>query len=423
MNRIGWARIKRTAALIAGAELLTAGLLFAQSPRQPKPGSATGAKAFAEPGVILRLTFTESSPLNTLDGLRERLGSYAPTALKADSDASQWIPDVSKEFFTAFIPPDRNSSVPYGLLVWVGVGDLATEWQEVFVRHKLIAITIGTSEGPSHLKGLGCYTLPVDAVFNMRKRYPIDERRTYVSGFSAGGQLAAMLVRLYPEVYSGGLFLMGGHFTYVTNHGNEDGPWEATVRTAEPAWRGDYNQRRREVKLVIMRGGADRFWLAQEGRSDAQALFLDGFERVTYIEVPAWPHYPPRKPWFEKGIAALEAKPKKPPSTQPTTNPHPNPAQVAQAHRLLVTAQSELEEPTRLPPAVRKRLEQRERYESMVDRSRRNARLILQQALDEYPTTPTAGQARKLLIDIDRAIAASQPTSQPARVSRRPTTK
>ncbi|HOW71925.1 MAG TPA: hypothetical protein PKY77_15105 [Phycisphaerae bacterium] len=404
--------IARSVAMIAAVGLVSAGFALAQASRQPKSRSRVAPKPIpvAPTGGLLRLTFSKSSPLNTLNTLLDRLDIKDPDSLASrkigdqdlgfGSDRSKWIPDISKESFTVFVPPHDDPNVPYGLFIWLGVGDVQANWQDVFVRHKLIAVATGGTLGTHRTKDFGVYTLPIDAVFNLKQRYPINEQRIYACGFSAGGCLAIRLVKVYPEVFSGGLFLMGGAFTGMTHHGNENGPWEATALAEYPLWRGDYERRRRDVKLVIMKGGADREWRPQEGRSDADALILDGFERVSYLEVPGWSHQPPNRLWFEKGVAALETPPRKPPATAPTTDPRPGPAQVAQAHRWLVSAQKELESVARMQPELRRQLEQQKRYDAFVQHAREKARQYLERTIGDYPTTPAARQAKKMLNDL-----------------------
>ena len=232
--------IVRRIAMIAAVGLLGVGFAFAQAARQPRNRPGTGARpvAAAPTGGVVRLTFTESSPLNTLDTIFDRFEIKDPDSLVSKKvgtqefgmgvDRSKWIPDIRKEPFTVFVPPNDDPSIPYGLYIWFGVGELQANWQDVFIKHKLIAVTTNASLGSHRTKDFGIYTLPIDAVFNLKKRYPIDEQRVYASGFSAGSCLAMRLVKLYPEVFSGGLFLMGGAFTQMTNHGNDNGPWDAT---------------------------------------------------------------------------------------------------------------------------------------------------------------------------------------------------
>jgi hypothetical protein len=184
------------------------------------------------------------------------------------------------------------------------------------------------------------------------------------------------MVRAYPDVFSGGCFLMGGSF--YRNRKREDGTWEPTVQPSEPtAWNGPLDRLRKDLKLVIIKAERDATWTAAEGRADYESLLLDGFERVSFIEVPRLGHTHPNASWLEKGIVALESPPKKPPATAPTSARGALPSQQAQARRILATGQRLLESK---PP------------------SPKSARPFFQRVLDEYPATPAAAQARELLI-------------------------
>src|SRR5262249_39648597 len=117
-----------------------------------------------------------------------------------------------------------------------------------------------------------------------------------------------------------------------------------------------------------------------------QGLMLDGFERVSFLEVPRWPHAHPPVEWFEKGMAALEApKPHKPRTTGPATRGSLQQGQIAQAKRLLTTAEFLLHAQ---PP---------------------KAAAYLHELIDDYPTTPAAARGRQLLKSM------SQPASAPSR--------
>jgi hypothetical protein len=380
--------------LITFMFIMTATLTGAMAGESVPMSGATGR---------LHLTFTETSPFTALDRLlpRIQIPDARPSA-GLDPDKSKSVYELSKESFEAFVPPAYDPGTPFGLFVWVGVVDMPAEWQRVFVRNKLICIA------PNNLrarKDFGWHSLPLDAVHNMKKLYNIDEKRIYISGFSAGGSFACALLRCFPDVFSGGLFLMGGAFHQNYNHGKTNaGPWEATVVPSWPSWKGEYEQIKKDVKLVIMKGGADREWVAQEGRVDSEALVLDGFQRVSYLEVPAWAHAPPNAQWFEKGIIALEARPKAPPTTAPTTDSHPMPSQNAQANRLLASAKSSLEEHSRYTPEVQKRL-----TPGWHKKNQDETRKYFQQLLADYPTTPAARIARDLLSTLDQAAAPLSP--------------
>jgi predicted esterase len=329
----------------------------------------------------LRLTFTERSPLSARDDVLRRLDADLRN-MGANADKATLEYNLANEFFEVFVPPAYQPAVPHGLFVWTGVAELPPAWFEVFSRHKLICISPGITTGGKGL--LRNAQLPLDAVHNMTRLYTIDESRVYIGGFSAGAGAATQVVCAYPDVFRGGYFLLGGRF-YVT-HKTKDGQWETTLERMAPKWKGPLDQIKRDMRLVFMRGENDTLYSPQEDRGQSQSLLLDGFTGVTYIEVPGLAHRLPGTFWFEKGIAALDrSTPTTPPTTSPTTQPRPLPGQVAQAHRLLASAQRLLD---------LKRIDPSPRWDGVREQK---AHEYLRQILRDYPTTPAAAKARQLL--------------------------
>ena len=355
----------------------------------------------------LRLTFTEQSPLSKPDVLLARIDANGPEVAPPGSVEY----DVSRESFEVFVPASYKPDVPHGLFVWTGVAPVPPAWQEVFTRHKLICIS-AYPKSPAAAFAHARTRMPLDAVYNMKRLYTVDEARLYVSGFSAGGGVAALLLRAFPDVFSGGYFLMGGAF-YVA-HKAENGQWEPTLNAYPPTWKGDLDEIKKTKSLVLMRGGRDRVYSALEDKVHYNALVLDGFERVEYIVVPGWGHSPPDAVWFEQGLVALEySPPKTPPITCPTEEPNPMPGQIAQAQRILATAQMHMDAALE---STRERLKRRdvswaEVAEKYPQKSVR-VRKFLKQAADEYPTTPAAAKARQLLADLDEGITAGSKPRQ-----------
>ncbi len=331
----------------------------------------------------LHLTFTERSPLSAVEVVLDRTGYVNPSP----NVVASFEYDLAHLSFEVFVPPTYRPEVPHGLFVWMGVTDVPPVWLNALARHKLILIVANTRRGRAALHGP-----PLDAVHNMKKRYNIDENRVYASGFSAGGCVATSMVRGFPEVFQGGLFLMGGYF--YLSYADASGRREPTIEAVYPPWRGPLDQIKKEVKLVIMKAGNDTQWTAAEGRCDEEALRLDGFTHVSYFEVPRLGHYPPDAAWFEKGVAALDQSPALvPPVTTATQDPCPQPGQIAQAQRILAAARYHLESK---PPQGSEQTKERARRSS-----REKARHYLQQVLEEYPTTPAAAKARKLLQEVE----------------------
>ena len=349
------------------------------------PADSGGAPA-QKPAATgrLHLTFAERSPLSALDVVLDRM-EYTS---RSPRTAAGFTYDLTRLAFEVFVPPTYQPDVPHGLFIWMGVADVSPAWLDVLARHKLILVVANTRRGRPAL-----YGPPLDAVHNMKKLYNIDGDRVYAAGFSAGGNVAAMTVRGFPEVFRGGLFLMGGYF--YRSYQGVTGPREPTIEGVSPHWKGPLDQIKQQVKLVIMKGGSDREWIPQEGRCDEQALRLDGFTHVSHFEVPGLGHRPPDAAWFEQGIVALDyAAPLTPPLTSPTTEPRPVPSQMAQAQRILATAQYYLD--LKVPPVSEERRKQiRQSYQE-------KARACLQRVQTEYPTTPASVKARALLEEMER---------------------
>ncbi len=350
------------------------------------PGSGSPpAKAPAATGH-LRLTFTERSPLRALDVVLRRL-DYTNMSAGA---AARLEYDLSRLSFEVFVPRPYQPDEPRGLFVWMGVTDVPPAWVNVLARHKLILIVANTRRGRVAL-----YGPPLDAVHNLKKLYNIDENRVYASGFSAAGGVATSMVRGFPEVFRGGLFLMGGCF-YLSYVG-ENGRREPTIEESGPQWKGPLDQIKKDVRLVIIKGGRDTQWTASEGRCDYEALRLDGFTHISYFEVPGLEHYPPDASWFEQGVTALDhSAPLTPPRVSPTTEPDPLPSQVTQAQRILAAARYYLE------------LRFSQGTKEVQDRLRKSyhdkARQYLQRVLKEYPTTPAAARAHELLQAMNQSL-------------------
>ena len=347
------------------------------------PAATLAAPPAARPAPVakgrLQLTFTERSPLSGWDVLSERL--YFTDEPKGTREVFEY--DLAAESFDVFVPASYRPNVPHGLFVWMGVPDFPQAWLDVMARHKLIFVSAKYVKDRCET-----YAKSLDAVHNMTRRYNIDPKRVYVSGFSGGGVAATYMVQGYPEVFSGGYFLVWGGGFYSL-YQNENKGWEVAVDSYRQ-WKGPLDQIKKDMKLVILKGEREGAgWTAQQGRANYEALLLDGFTRVSYLEVPRLAHTLPNTTWFEKGIVALESKPKAPPTTGPTTRPNPLPAQNAYARRILVSAliyldQKPLQRPKEIQEQIRKT-------------NLRKAHRYLIKVLEEYPATPAAARARELL--------------------------
>jgi predicted esterase len=344
---------------------------------------ADGPQRPARPAPTGRFqpTFSERSPLTNVDELRRRrdLSRVGGWPMKPDYD-------LATQSFVAYVPPSYRPNVPHGLIVWISPGppDVEPAWFDVLARHKLIWVSPDVMRDNTGLIRIG---LPIDGVHNMKARYNIDDERIYVAGFSGGGLHASELVHIFPDVFRGAFCLNGEDF-YGGMRKAEDGRLEPGA-DAFMHWVGPLDPIKRDLRLVILTGEKDPINEPEISRANYESLVLDGFERVTFLQVPNGVHQHPSAAWFEKGINALDHTERAtPPTTSPTADPDPLPGQVAQAHRLLSTAQANLDDDYRF---------------DMDRKFKQNAaRDYLQQIVSDYPTTPSAAPARELLAWMDR---------------------
>jgi len=315
--------------------------------------------------------------------------------------------DPAHEPFGAYISPAYKPDGTWGLFVWVGVTDPSPEWMQVLARHKFLFV----NAKPNDDKAPYCHPRrEIDAVYNMQQLYKIDPKRVYISGFSAGGQIACFTWHFFPDVFKGGIFMSGNAFHAI--YTDKTGRLICTVREDAP-WQAPLEQIRKETSVVIMWGGAE-YKADPTGRDVPRALMegliLDGFLRVALFEIPRAGHNHPNAAWFEKAVTALERPigTPHPPATGPTTRPDPSGAQIAQAQRLLATARWHVE----VESAWNGRAQ-----------TTKLAKEALEHLLQDYPTTPAAASAKDLLARLDtlptapapRATRTTRSTTRPAR--------
>jgi len=354
--------------------------------------SATSAVAAddAKTGAY-QTTFTERSPQSAIEYQARRFG-WNITQLRASEFEKDY--DLNNESFEVNVPESYKAGDGWGLFVWVtagGRGNLHEGWRNVLEKHKLLWI------GPNKVgneRAVWCRMgLAVDAVFNMKKRYDIDANRVYIAGASGGGRVSSMLGVCYPDIFKGGMYIIGCNFYREMTAPNTGGKvWH---RGYAPPPAEILAQAKKSVSHVLLTGETDPN-REQTNEYYEKGFKKDGFLHVTYIEVPGMGHQPPNSEWFEKGLlaamedvqasaAASPAKAEPPKSAQPIKPPPPaDPPATAklspdqEAEKLLRNAKLYIEN-------------------QLVNEARER----LQNIITKYPDTPSAKEARELLKKIE----------------------
>ncbi len=277
-------------------------------------GSGTAAAAAVEPlpaypptpgrvGVF-QTSFTERSPLSGIQVFLERYQRTFEEIAKVDPARGAY--NLARESFELYVPESYRPETPWGLLVWISPGQYGgvrkPENMKVLADKRLI--WIGPNQAGNDRFGWDRVGLALDAVHAMKKLYTLDEERVYIGGYSGGGRLASGVAVLYPEMFQGGFFFYGcDYYRKMTVTDKPGAVWPAGFA---PPPRAVLKLVRERNRYVMLTGGLD-FNRAQTIAYHQQYL-EDGFEHVTYLEIPQADHDDGvRGDWFAKGIDALDA--------------------------------------------------------------------------------------------------------------------
>jgi poly(3-hydroxybutyrate) depolymerase len=225
---------------------------------------------------------------------------------------------LADESFELVVPPACSADDPHGLLVWISPGraDLPREWLDVCAKHKLIWISANNSGNNRHF--VARIGLALDAVRNMKAKYPIDPKRIYVAGFSGGGRVSSMAILTYPDVFTGAICMMGSNF-YRQLPAGEGKAYRATAgRPIEPL----FTQAKR-LPICLFTGERDPN--QPQTKANFEGFKRDRFQHVSYIEVPGVGHNMPGAEWFAKALDDVDAVAAHAtdPATRPTTRRAP----------------------------------------------------------------------------------------------------
>lgn len=116
-------------------------------------------------------------------------------------DAAVAYPAGSQSAFV-YVPKTYNRSKRFGVYVDLrpaDVGGIPAGYEAICDQRELIWISPDAAGNDVHT-ARRC-ALALDALASIKRQYRIDDRRTYVGGFSGGGAIAACLTILYPDIF------------------------------------------------------------------------------------------------------------------------------------------------------------------------------------------------------------------------------
>jgi len=249
-----------------------------------------------------RLRLANRSPLGSLDEYADRYGIEVDEIRSNDDDAGSYR--IEDETFEVFVPPGYASDTPHTLFVWVSPtpfgGTEREEFQKALSDRDMI--WIGANNGGNERSRWDRTSLALDAAAAMLDLYNIDPERVWVGGYSGGGRVSGGLVTLYPEVFRGGLFVMGCDFYRDLPVADHPGAvWPAAFREPDSK---TLRTLRRERRYVILTGTRD--FNVSKSRTVHQAYLDQDFRHVQLLVVPGMSHYDPvPAEWWQRAFAFL----------------------------------------------------------------------------------------------------------------------
>lgn len=362
----------------AGVVFAVAFVAWFASPRATWADSAAATQPTSpvKTGEV-ELTFTERSPLSTQKEVARRL-NLKPAELQGD-----YI--LSKCPYKAFVPTNYDSAVPHGLFVYLGYKDSVSTpplWRPILEKDHLIFITPECHSGQEYAPSVPLWQmagLALDAVYNCKKQFNIDEHRVYLMSWVNGSMLTSCATA---DVFTG--FVVTVDFEHSSRIEFPNKSYSPGTLVYPPADLMSYAKTR--AFFLIDDGVPEK---AQLTTLIAAGLRRQGFAQVmkTSLSMVGDVHYPNMKaewfeqqalPFLEKSSATAEIT--KPATASATTAPAAPPAQ-------------NVNEPEHLLGLARLYISN-----GQTDLAQKK----LQQIIDTYPTDPAAQKAKELLAKLNQ---------------------
>jgi hypothetical protein len=193
---------------LAAAWPMYRGSFDAPNPDEPAPAADAIPR-----GAVIELPRPYIPAWFTLD--KKTLGERFLAGRKTTIEGS--VRDLSREKFLARLPRAYDPRHPAGLIVWIDAASAGSPPPELApVADELGLVIIGAAESGNNRPAPERYQLALDAAATASARFHIDPRRVYVAGISGGGRVASILWACFPDVFPGGLGVVGlSHYMRV----------------------------------------------------------------------------------------------------------------------------------------------------------------------------------------------------------------
>ncbi len=251
---------------------------------------------------IITARLAERSPRSDLSELARRTG-IARKELDADPNRGRY--DLARESFSFVVPESYSPSVAHGLIIWVSPSPIGgasrPDLLADMARRRLI--WVGANDAGNERPRWYRFALALDAAHAAAKLYTIDPERIYIAGYSGGGRVSSVLSVAYPEVFRGGLMMVGCDWFRPLPIPDRPGTnWPALY--PKPA-KHDLDLAKSRNRYVFLT--AERDFNRVQTREVLHAFEREGFAHTAYVEVPGIGHYGPvPTPYWSRAFDALD---------------------------------------------------------------------------------------------------------------------
>jgi hypothetical protein len=120
---------------------------------------------------------------------------------------ADWLPkdyDSTKQQYELFVPPNYDPKKPSPVVLFISPGKGAGGWKEWEpICKKAGAIFVAPYDAGNECPPKMRVRIVLDVLDDVRRNYNIDADRTYITGFSGGGRIAAAVAFALPDLFGG----------------------------------------------------------------------------------------------------------------------------------------------------------------------------------------------------------------------------
>jgi len=211
------------------------------------------------------------------------------------ANATPAVVDLEEELFVARLPAGYDPRRPAGLMVWCSPVEPARV-PRVFHQALDELGFVGTAvrNAGNERDNNERMQLMLDVTATAMRQFHIDPRRVYMTGMSGGGRVTSIMVMCFPEVYLGGVPIVGfSSYNRVRDIG---------AYFAKP--RGEVLRLARQRPMGMLSGPPD--FNFKEMMDRKRRLERDGFSHLRMFEHAEMGHDMPQPEWFLEALAYVD---------------------------------------------------------------------------------------------------------------------